>query len=113
MLVEMLGVKRAKEMMLLNRRLSATEALDWGLVNEVVEAEQLDARAWELARQLANGPTKAFGSVKRLVLGAAKNNIEAQMTAESRMIASNAKTQDGREGIAAFLEKRKPQFTGQ
>lgn len=112
MLVEMLGVKRAKELMLLNRRLSATEALDWGLINEVVEPEQLDARALELAQQLAQGPTKAFGAVKRLVLGAQKNSIEAQMISESRMIAANSKTADGQEGIAAFLAKRKPQFSG-
>jgi len=112
LLVDMLGVKRAKELMLLNRRLSANEALDWGLINEVVESEQLAVRAAKLARQLANGPTGAFSAVKRLVLSAAKNSIETQMITESRMIAGNANSPDGREGIAAFLEKRQPVFSG-
>lgn len=112
LLVQLAGVKRAKELMLLNRRLSAAEALDWGLVNNVVEPEALQERAQQLVQQLASGPTKAFAAVKRLVLSAEKNNIETQMNSESRMIAANAKTKDGREGIAAFLEKRKPEFKG-
>ncbi|MCF7982362.1 MAG: enoyl-CoA hydratase/isomerase family protein, partial [Pseudomonadales bacterium] len=112
LLVELVGTKRAKELMLCNRRLSASEALDWGMINRVVEPEALESAALELANTFAAGPTKAFGAVKRLVLSAAKNNIEAQMTSESRMIAANAKTQDGKEGIAAFLEKRKPNFLG-
>ncbi len=113
LLVQLVGVKRAKELMLLNRRLSAAEALDWGLVNEVVEPEALQERAHQIAQQLACGPTRAFAAVKRLVLSAEKNTIETQMISESRMIAANAKTRDGREGIAAFLEKRKPEFSGQ
>ena len=112
LLVELVGSKRAKELMLLNRRLSANEALDWGMINRVVEPEELAAAALELATTFANGPTLAYGAVKRLVSGAAKNNIEAQMTSESRMIAANAKTKDGKEGIKAFLEKRKPHFSG-
>jgi len=112
LLVELVGSKRARELMLLNRRLSANEALEWGMINRVVEPEELEAAALALANTFANGPTKAYGAVKRLVSSAAKNNIEAQMTSESRMIAANSKTKDGREGIAAFLEKRKPDFKG-
>src|ERR1700681_4092580 len=79
------GVKRAMELLLLNRTLPAAEALVWGLVNEVVSDEQLPARALEIAEQLARGPSRAFGATKRLLahsLGA----FESQMVLESATI---------------------------
>ena len=105
------GVKRAMELLLLNRSLSAAEALDWGLVNEVVADEQLPARALELAEQLADGAGGAYGATKRLIahsLGA----LESQMVLESETIAAHATGAEGAEGISAFLAKRKPQFRG-
>src|SRR5580658_5097643 len=111
LLPRIIGAKRAMELLLLNRTLPAAEALSWGLVNEVVADEQLQARALELAAQLAQGPVGAFGATKRLVahsLGA----FESQMVIESESIAAHAGSADGREGIEAFLEKRPPQFTG-
>ena len=111
LLPRIIGAKRAMELLLLNRTLPAAEALSWGLVNEVVADEQLQARALELAAQLAQGPVGAFGATKRLVahsLGA----FESHMVIESESIAAHAVSADGREGIEAFLEKRPPQFTG-
>jgi 2-(1,2-epoxy-1,2-dihydrophenyl)acetyl-CoA isomerase len=91
--------------------LSAQEALGWGLVNEVVADEQLLARAVELAEQLSRGAGDAFGATKRLVahsLGA----FETQMVLESETIAAHAVSEEGVEGISAFLEKRTPRFRG-
>ena len=104
-----LGLKRTMELLLLNRALPADEALSWGLVNEVVADEQLLPRALEIAERLAEGASGAFGATKRLIahsLGA----FESQMVLESETIARHAAGPEGREGVSAFLEKRKPQF---
>jgi 2-(1,2-epoxy-1,2-dihydrophenyl)acetyl-CoA isomerase len=111
LLPRIVGVKRAMELLLLNRTLPAAEALAWGLVNEVVADERLLPRALEVAASLAQGPSGAFGATKRLVarsLGA----LESQMVMESESIAAHAVSDDGREGIGAFLGKRPPKFTG-
>ena len=105
------GAKRAMELLLLNRTLSADEALAWGLVNEVVADERLRERALEVAERLADGPGGAYGATKRLLahsLGA----FESQMVLESETIARHAVSEEGREGVSAFLEKRKPRFPG-
>jgi 2-(1,2-epoxy-1,2-dihydrophenyl)acetyl-CoA isomerase len=104
-----LGLKRTMELMLLNRTLSAQEALAWGLVNEVVADDQLLTRTLEVAERLADGPSADYGATKRLLahsLGA----LESQMVLESETIAAQATGAEGSEGIGAFLEKRKPQF---
>jgi 2-(1,2-epoxy-1,2-dihydrophenyl)acetyl-CoA isomerase len=103
------GYKRAMELLLTNRVLDAQQALDWGLVNQVVEDETLAETAAALAGRLAAGPAGAFGAVKRL-LAEAEPGFEAQLARESRSIASRGMTAEGREGIAAFLEKRAPRF---
>ncbi len=103
------GYKRAMELLLTNRVLDAQQALDWGLVNQVVEDEALAAAASALAERLGNGPVGAFGAVKRL-LAEAEPGLETQLARESRSIADRAMTPEGREGIAAFLEKRGPIF---
>ena len=107
-----IGDRRARELMLTNRRLSAAEALEWGLVNQVVAADQLLPTATKLAGALAAGPTRAYGAVKALLNESFEHGLEAQMELESRAIAGAAITADGQEGIRAFLEKRKPAFTG-
>jgi 2-(1,2-epoxy-1,2-dihydrophenyl)acetyl-CoA isomerase len=111
-LPRLVGMKRALELTLTNRRLSAREALEWGLVTEVVPTERLATRAEELAGSLAQGPTATFGSVKRLLHSGWSESLETQMELESRAIAEAAGTVDGREGIAAFVEKRKAMFQG-
>lgn len=104
-----LGRKRTMELLLLNRTLGAQEAHSWGLINEVVAEEQLLPRALEVAERLADGASAAYGATKRLLahsLGA----LESQMVLESETIAAHATGPEGAEGIAAFLEKRKPKF---
>jgi 2-(1,2-epoxy-1,2-dihydrophenyl)acetyl-CoA isomerase len=101
-----IGFKRAMELFLTNRVLSADEALAWGLVNQVVPDEELAAAALKLATRLAAGPLAAFGQVKRLMADS-EPGLEAQLAKESRSIARAGDDAEGREGVAAFLEKRK------
>ncbi|WP_299622176.1 enoyl-CoA hydratase/isomerase family protein [Pelagibius sp.] len=111
-LSRILGHRRAMELFLTNRVLSAAEALDWGLVNKVVAAPDLRGETEALAARLAEGPTGAYGGVKKLLQTAATDGLESQMERESRWIAEMGMSADGREGIRAFMEKRKPQFSG-
>ena len=106
-----LGFKRTMELLLLNRALSAAEALEWGLVNEVAPDEQLVPRALEIAEKLAQGASGAFGATKRLIAHSL-GPLESQMVLESETIARHAVGAEGREGVSAFLEKRKPRFPG-
>jgi 2-(1,2-epoxy-1,2-dihydrophenyl)acetyl-CoA isomerase len=111
LLPRVIGTRRAMEMMLLNRVLSAKEALDWGLVNQVVADQEVLAKSIEMAERLAAGATRAYGRTKRLVaesLGA----FERQMVRESETIVAQARGAEGIEGVTAFLDKRKPDFTG-
>jgi len=111
-LPRIIGQRRTFELMLTNRVLTAAEALDWGLLNEVVPADELMATAEKRVAQLASGPTNAHAVVKRLLATSATESLETQMEHETRGIAECARTADGREGITAFLEKRKPSFEG-
>jgi len=111
-LPRLIGLRRTQELMITNRRLSAAEALAWGLVTQVVPDAELASTAGALARKLAAGPTRAFGEVKGLLASAFTESLETQMELEARGIAAMANTDDGREGIAAFLAKRAPKFSG-
>ena len=111
-LPRLIGLRRTQELALTNRILSAAEAADWGMVTSIVSPEDLIGEAEHLAATLAHGPTKSFGSVKRLLLKSFEHEIEAQMEFEAREISLNAAGADGREGIEAFLSKRKPSFNG-
>lgn len=111
-LPRLIGMRKTQELMLTNRRLSAQEALDWGMITQLCEDDSLQDEASALAKQIAKGPTKAFGSVKSLLAGSFNNSLETQMEYEARGIAAMTCTDDGKEGIAAFLEKRAPHFTG-
>ena len=104
-----IGTKRAMELFLLNRSLTAAEALSWGLVNTVVADDQLMTEAVKLGERLANGATRAFGRTKRL-LASSLGGLESQMVLEAETIAAQAGSAEGLEGITAFLEKRKPSF---
>lgn len=109
-LPRLVGVRRAHDLMLTNRTLSAAEAEQWGLVNYVVEDAELVARTDQLAGEIAAGAKGSNAAVKKLILASFDNGIEAQMDLESRLIAQNADCADGREGIDAFLNKRPPRF---
>lgn len=105
------GIRRALELTLLNRTLSAQEAYQWGIVNFVVPEESLQEQADTLARQLATGPTRAFGITKRLLQQGWNESLETQMMYETQAISTVAGSADSQEGIRAFLEKRSPHFS--
>ena len=96
--------------MLTNRTLSAQEASQWGLVTEVLPDDQVAARADELATQMASTASGSNGAIKALMLSTFSSGLEEQMEFESRVIAERAESADGREGVDAFMAKRKPEF---
>ena len=107
-----IGVRRALDLTLTNRVLSAGEAEQWGLVNRVVPDDEVDAAADELAGQLAAGPPWALGMAKRLIYEGFDSPLEEAGEREGAVIAAAMARHDGQEGIAAFVEKRPPEFTG-
>ena len=109
-LPRLIGLRRTQQLMLTNRTLSATEALEWGLLTDVVPDAELSARADALAQELANTSRTSNATVKRLLLGSSRSGLEEQLEAEARAIAESVRSADGQEGVAAFLEKRAPQF---
>jgi 2-(1,2-epoxy-1,2-dihydrophenyl)acetyl-CoA isomerase len=111
-IARLLGPARAFEWMTSNRRLSAAEAYGWGLVSEVVEAAALGERAAARAAELAAGPTRGIGMTKRLFDHAAAATLDEQLELEGELQSAATQTEDFREGVAAFLEKRPPRFTG-
>jgi 2-(1,2-epoxy-1,2-dihydrophenyl)acetyl-CoA isomerase len=111
-LPRIVGLRRALELALTNRVLTAKEALDWGIATKVVPDSELQAEAQSLASQLASGATRAFGAARRLLHHSFGESLETQMEHEAQAIAGQARTRDAREGIAAFIGKRKASFTG-
>lgn len=107
-----IGDRRARELMLTNRLLSAQEALEWGILNQVVSADEFDDAVAKIASSLAKGPTRAYGQVKQLLTASFDNGLETQMELETRGISDMARSEDGQEGINAFLNKRNPEFKG-
>ncbi len=107
-----IGAHRARVMMLQGRKLFAAEALDWGIADQVVPPDRLTSAAGEMAEALANGPTAAFGRMKNLLADAECTSLETQLEFEARGIAACVESEDAREGIAAFMQKRKPVFQG-
>ena len=106
------GVRRAMELTLTNRVLSAAEAEDWGFVNQVVPDDDVDQTALDLAKKLAAGPSFALGHAKRLIYEGHDSPLATTGEREGETIARAMQTADGREGIAAFVEKRRPNFNG-
>ena len=111
-LPRLVGVRRALELALTNRVLSAAEAQEWGIVTQVVPDAELTATAEALAEQLAAGPTLAFGGVKRLMHGSLEHTLDQHLALESEEMARAGRSADGVEGVAAFVEKRPPEFHG-
>ena len=112
-LPRIIGSRRYMELVLTNRILSAKEALEWGLVNSVVDLKNLQSEAIKLAEQLAKGPSRAFGKLKNLVHNSFLDSLEGQMEFEARMIAESSKTTDGKNGVDAFVNKKNVIFKGE
>jgi 2-(1,2-epoxy-1,2-dihydrophenyl)acetyl-CoA isomerase len=108
----LVGMSRALEMAFLNQPLSAEDALDWGLVSRVVPDDDLTEVVLELASALADGPTRAFGLTKRAFNHAMHPLLQDALNYEAYLQEIASRTQDHREGLAAFAEKRPPQFRG-
>jgi 2-(1,2-epoxy-1,2-dihydrophenyl)acetyl-CoA isomerase len=108
-----IGLRKAKEMCLLGDRLSAQDAVHFGLANRLVADAQLDEETEKLIQRLANGPTKAIGRAKLLLNQAMENSQGTQMELEAQGFGDCAATGDFAEGIRAFVEKRKAVFKGQ
>jgi 2-(1,2-epoxy-1,2-dihydrophenyl)acetyl-CoA isomerase len=107
----LVGVARAKDILLLGRQLSREEAARWGLVHVAVEEAALDAYAEDLLSRLANGPTVALGLTKMLVQSS-QRPLPDQMADEAFAMELAARSPDFREGMAALAERRAPRFEG-
>lgn len=111
-LTSRMGFSRAKRFLMLSEVLEAKDALDVGLVDYVVPASELNASAVKMAAKLAAGPTLAYGAIKRTMLSARYQGLEAQLEAEAQALAELASSEDAREGLTAFSQRRKPEFKG-
>jgi 2-(1,2-epoxy-1,2-dihydrophenyl)acetyl-CoA isomerase len=111
-LPRLVGVRRALELIYTNRVLSAQEALAWGILNGVVAPQHFPDEVYTVARQLAQGPTLAYARAKKLCYSSLNETLETQMEDEACNIADSGKTEDFREGLAAFMQKRTPLFQG-
>ena len=111
-LAKHVGLLRAKELLFTNRRLTAAEACDWGMVNKIVPASRLMEEAQEVATNFASGPTKAYGGLKRLLLTAYSDTLETQLERETQGISGMMRTHDGPHGLESFLGKKTPEFKG-
>lgn len=108
----LIGLARSAEMAFTNRPVEAQQALEWGLVNQVVPDGELMQAAGEMAAKLAAGPTRAFGLTKRAMYRATMDQLQAGLEYEAELQEIAGRTADHREGLAAFLEKREPKFSG-
>lgn len=111
-LPRMIGLRRALELHYTNRTLSAREAMDWGLVNRVHPDAEFPGALDALVRELAAGPTLAFGRAKLLFHQSTQETLETQMELEAQAIAACGHTEDFRNGVQAFARKESVTFKG-
>lgn len=112
-LPRLIGWQRASALMMTGDKVGAEEACSMGMVYKVCEDEVLTATAFQIAEQLAAMPTKGLGLTKRLLNQSFSNNLEQQLAAEENEQAAAGMTHDYKEGVQAFLEKRKAMFKGE
>ena len=106
------GSARAMGLALLGEKLSAEQAQEWGLIWKVVEDDAVLSESLGIARQLAAGPTKGYGLVKKALNASWGNSLDAQLALERDLQREAGLSQDYREGVAAFMQKRKPEYKG-
>ena len=112
-LPRLIGPARAAALMFLGEKMSATKALEWGLIHDVVPGTVLHDTALALAKHLATMPTRGLALTKKLLNASASNDLDAQLALEEEMQRQAGRTADYAEGVSAFLQKRKPTYTGQ
>jgi 2-(1,2-epoxy-1,2-dihydrophenyl)acetyl-CoA isomerase len=111
-LPRLVGWKQAAEMMMTGDVVTASRALEMGMINAVIADDELMAHAMAMAERLAQAPTAAIGQIKDLLEASATNDYAAQLDLERKAQIQAGKTKDFREGVTAFLEKRSPRFVG-
>jgi 2-(1,2-epoxy-1,2-dihydrophenyl)acetyl-CoA isomerase len=111
-LPRLVGLAKAKELLMLGPTLTAAEALELGLLTEVVPAESVTGRARELAVRLAQGPTVALGAIRRSLAHSAGHDLAASLDLEQQMMELTGSSEDHRGAVAAFLAKQRPTFEG-
>ena len=107
-----IGVARARRFFLMAETWDANTALSLGLVDHVVSDDAVQDEAERMAQNLAAGPTEAYGAIKRLFAKTSERSFESQLEEEAETLAKVSRTADAREGVRAFIEKRKPVFVG-
>lgn len=111
-LPRLVGRARALGMALLGERISASQAEQWGLIWKCVADEELASTAEQMARHLATQPTLGLGLIKRAMLASSDNSLDDQLDLERDLQRLAGRSEDYREGVGAFMEKREPQFKG-
>ena len=111
-LPRLIGNARATAMMMLGEKVMAETALEWGMIAEVVDDNDLTARATQIATRLANGPTKAISGIRQLIAASMKSNYAEQLQLEAVVQRKMGLSKDCIEGVTAFFEKRPAKFIG-
>ena len=111
-LPRLLGTRKAAEFMFLGEAWNAQQALAAGLLSRIVPAAELEAQTLSMAARIAAGPTKAYGAYKRLAADSFANRLDVQLESERAAFKAATRTADFREGVGAFLAKKKPYFRG-
>lgn len=111
-LPRIVGIRKAMELVMLSETIDAATAADLGIINRVVPAAELEAEVQKLAERLARGATQAFARAKRLITQSFSTPIKQHLDDEIAFFAECARTADFKEGVTAFVEKRKPDFKG-
>ncbi len=111
-LPRLVGSARAFELSTMGSKVSAKQALEWGMINRCVMAELLDEETKAIAEYYSNAPTKAIGLMKKMLNKSFQSDLETMLEYEAYCQETAGSSDDNKEGVAAFNEKRKPQFTG-
>jgi len=112
LLPRLVGRARAMGMAMLGENISAEQALDWGMIWQVVEDDELQARAMQLAQHLAKQPTRALAAIRKAINASPDNDLHTQLEIERQSQAELGRTQDFQEGVMAFMQKREANFQG-